>query len=522
MLVNHFVEFYARNFPANPCISEGATTTSYGELDALANRLANGLLGLGVNKGDRICILGENSLQHPQLFLAAGKIGAVTVSLNCRLAPAELGYIINDSQAKVLLVLDEMFLGVLQKLREYLPEQLHLLTRGQPDSIDWEEFLQRQSVNHPGIESAIEVDAEDAFLQLYTSGTTGNPKGVVLSHRNLLAECTMNTTLMPTRPGPGSVDLICAPFFHIGGAGSVLISLYSGVHIILHKAFNPAAVVADIENNPINGIFMVPAMIMAVLALPDIEQRNFANLKQIYYGASPISEAVLRRAMSVFGAEFIQMYGMTETAGTVVNLSAADHALALQGRPELLRSCGKASVGAQVKVMDLQGEQVATGQVGEIWVKSDTNMQTYYNLPEETAANLTDGWVHTGDAGMMDAQGYLYLKDRIKDMVVSGGENIYPVEVENTLASHPAVLDVAVIGVPDDKFGEALLAFVVTRNGQTLALEEMIAFCRDKIAGYKIPRQLQLIEELPRNPSGKILKKELRKPFWEGVGRSIG
>jgi acyl-CoA synthetase (AMP-forming)/AMP-acid ligase II len=194
----------------------------------------------------------------------------------------------------------------------------------------------------------------------------------------------------------------------------------------------------------------------------------------------------------------------------------------LQGRPELLRSCGRPSVGAQVKIMDLQGDEVPRGEVGELWVKSDSNMQTYYNLPEETAANLTDGWVHTGDAGIMDEEGYLFLKDRMKDMVVSGAENIYPVEVENAIAAHPAVLDVAVIGVPDDKFGEALLAFVVTRDGQTLTLEEMIEFCREKIAGYKIPRQLQLVPELPRNPTGKILKKELRKPFWDGVDRNIG
>jgi acyl-CoA synthetase (AMP-forming)/AMP-acid ligase II len=216
------------------------------------------------------------------------------------------------------------------------------------------------------------------------------------------------------------------------------------------------------------------------------------------------------------------MYGMTETCGTVVNLTPQDHLKALSGRPELLLSCGRPSVGAEVRIMDPQGNELPRGEVGEIWVKSDTNMRGYYKLPEATASSLTDGWVHTGDAGSMDDEGYIYLKDRMKDMVVSGGENIYPVEVENAIAHHESVADVAVIGVPDEKYGEALLAFVVLRPEKSLDLEEMIAFCRDRIAGYKIPRKLEIIEEMPRNPSGKILKKELRKPYWEGIDRGIG
>jgi acyl-CoA synthetase (AMP-forming)/AMP-acid ligase II len=216
------------------------------------------------------------------------------------------------------------------------------------------------------------------------------------------------------------------------------------------------------------------------------------------------------------------MYGMTETTGTVVNLTADDHRRALAGKPELLRSCGRPSVGAEIRVVDGQGDDVNIGEIGEIWVKCETNMQSYYNLPEATAANLTDGWIHTGDAGYLDEEGYLYLKDRMKDMVVSGGENIYPVEVENALAMHASVTDVAVIGVPDDKFGEALLAFVVLQPGAALSVDEMVEFCRDKIAGYKIPRKLEIIDELPRNPSGKILKKILRAPYWEAAGRHIG
>ena len=276
------------------------------------------------------------------------------------------------------------------------------------------------------------------------------------------------------------------------------------------------------ENNKVTSIFMVPAMIMAILNLPDIERRDFSKLDQIYYGASPISESVLARAIDVFKCQFVQMYGMTETTGTVINLSAQDHERAMSGKPELLRSCGRPSVGVKVKIMDMNAKEVPTGNVGEIWVKSDTNMTSYYNLPEATRANLTDGWIHTGDAGYMDAEGYIYLKDRIKDMVVSGAENIYPVEVENVIAKHAAVIDVAVIGIPDEKFGERLLAILVLKDGHTLTIDALITFCRKQIAGYKIPRQMEVVETLPRNPSGKILKKILRQPYWEGRNREIG
>ncbi len=518
MLVHQFAEYYARNFPDNPCVTQDGHTSSYGEINRLANQLGNGLLSLGVGKGDRVCILGENSREHLVLFLAACKIGAVTVSLNYRLAPAELAFIINDAESRVLLMLDQGFIETLDKLRPKLPEGFHLLTRGLPDSTDWDSWL----ASHADSKPAVEVHPEDPFFQLYTSGTTGNPKGVISTHANLVAECVMNTTFFPTRPAPGMADIVCAPMFHIGGAGSALVATYAGTEILLHRAFDPLRVVEDIEQYPVNSVFMVPAMIMAVLQVPGIESRDFSGLKQIFYGASPISEAVLRRAMEVFGVDLIQMYGMTETCGTVVNLTAADHQRALAGKPELLLSCGRPSVGVEIKIMDLDGRECPVGEVGEIWVKSDTNMMGYYNLPEATASSLTDGWVHTGDAGYLDDEGYLYLKDRMKDMVVSGGENIYPVEVENAIAHHEAVADVAVIGVPDEKFGEALLAFVVLAADAELQVEEMIEFCRDRIAGYKIPRKLEIIEEMPRNPSGKILKKELRKPYWEGVERSIG
>ena len=517
MLVHQFLDYYARNTPDVPCLTQEEVTHTYGEVKDRSVQLANALEDAGVTKGQRVAILGENSVEHLLVFMATSRIGAVSVPLNYRLAPAELAFIIGDANVRVLIVLDELaetFAG----LREQIADDVVIVSQGLADTLHLDEWLSR----FPASIDERDTDRDDPMIQLYTSGTTGNPKGVVSSHFNMITLLTMNSLAMTSRPDPGSAGIICAPLFHIGGAGSIFMGIYAGQHTILHKAFDPIKLLDDIERYPVDGVFMVPAMIMFVLQTPGIEKRDFSRIRQIYYGASPISETVLRQALEIFDCDFIQMYGMTETTGTVVNLTPADHRRALAGETGLLASCGRPSAGGFAKVVDGDGNEQPRGEIGEIWLKSDTNMLEYYNLAEATADNLTDGWVHTGDAGYMDEEGYLYLKDRMKDMVVSGGENIYPVEVENAIAKHDAVADVAVIGVPDDKFGEALLAFIVTKPDASLTLEELIEFCRDKIAGYKIPRQMELIDELPRNPSGKILKKILREPYWERAGRNVG
>ncbi|MBN7797510.1 long-chain-fatty-acid--CoA ligase [Parahaliea mediterranea] len=518
MRIHNFVEYYARNYPDSPAITRGTRTLNYSQLDAMANRLANGLLEKGVEKGDRVAVVGENGEQHLAMILACAKIGAITVELNYRLATPEIAYIIKDSAPRILLFIGGDMSQLCQELQDLLPADIVQLFSEVPNRDDWLDWLNALPSTSPGIE----VDACDGVLQMYTSGTTGNPKGVVMSHGNMVAGGLQNLVAKAVKAGPGSADLICAPFFHIGGAGAALVALYTGAHVILHKTFDPEAVVNDIESYPISSIFLVPAMIMAILSLPDIESRDFSKLNHIFYGASPITEQVLRRAIEVFQTDFTQMYGMTESSGAGLNLGPSDHLRALKGNPGLLGSCGRPNVGVEVMIADSDGNEVPTGEIGEVYLKSDTIMIGYHNLPEETKATLVNGWLKTGDSGCMDAQGYVYLKDRIKDMVVSGAENIYPIEVENVLSLHPAVKDVAVIGVPDDKFGEALLACIVTQQQCDLDVEAMIGHCRGKIAGYKIPRQLKLYSELPRSPTGKVLKKELRAPFWNSMDRSIG
>jgi len=517
MLVHHFTEFYARSYPDQQCLSLGDKQLSYSEFDNQVNRLANAMLALGIGDGQRIAILGENSIEHAISLFAASKTGAVAVPLNYRLAPAELAYVINDAEAKLLVVLDSA-LEQLQALRPHLGAGVNIVSAAAEDQLHWSQWLLQYEPTAP----QLNIDRDAPFLQLYTSGTTGKPKGVVLSQGNLINTMMLGTMAAANRPNIGSAAIIIAPMFHIGGSGSLVGTLMNGQQVIIHETFDPIKFLDDIEAHPVESMFMVPAMMQFILQIPGIENRDFSRIKQIAYGASPISETLLKQAMAVFKCDFSQLYGMTETTGFATILVQNDHSKALQNQPGLLRSCGRPNIGAAIKLMDEDGKELAPGGIGEIWIKSGSNMLSYFNLEDATAKNLTDGWVHTGDAGYMDEAGYLYLKDRIKDMVVSGGENIYPTEVENALVKHPSIADVAVIGVPDEKFGEALLAVVVLAPEQSLSIDEIVEFCRDKIAGYKIPRQLKIIDLLPRNPSGKLLKKELRAPYWEGVERGIG
>jgi fatty-acyl-CoA synthase len=355
---------------------------------------------------------------------------------------------------------------------------------------------------------------------MYTSGTTGRPKGAVLTQRAVCAN--IHQSALNFACGPGERALVVAPLYHAAASIVSFTTVAAGGSLFMQEDFDPRRVVHALAEERIALALLVPAMIQfCLVAVPDVAERRYPELRRIVYGASPIAEETLRAAARAFRCEFLQGYGMTETTAVATHLSPADHRRALDGEPGLLASAGRAILGTELRIADAEGRELATGATGEILVRGPQLMRGYWNLPDATREALRDGWMHTGDAGRLDAEGYLYIQDRVKDMIVSGGENVYPREVEDVLYQHPAVAEAAVIGVPDDAWGETVKAIVVLRPGAEVASEELVAFCRERLAGYKRPRSIDFAPALPRNPSGKVLKRELREPFWRGRGRRV-
>ncbi len=519
MLLHQPVDYHAQRRPQHPAISGHDYCWDYATLVARSHAVAHQLVTLGVAAGDRVAVLGLNSAVHFAVILGVSRVGAVAVSINFRLAPAELAFILDDAEVNVLFVTDNTIDETISATVSARAGSTQIIANRTDAAHQLDELMTSSA---PAFVREESVNENNPVLQLYTSGTTGKPKGAVLSHRNMTSLTQMMALSNDRLYHSGTINLVIAPLFHIGGAGVTYIGLAHGAHNLMHEAFDPERVVSTIEREGVTTGFFVPAMIQAIVKLvPDVRQRDFSSLEIIAYGAAPISASLLEEAMAVFGCDFAQVYGMTETTGTVITMAPEDHKRAIAGEPELLRACGRPCPGNDVKIIDSQGHALGSGETGEICLRSASNMLEYYNRPEATASTLRQGWVHTGDAGYVDDEGFVYIRDRMKDMVISGGENIYPVEVENVLAGIPGVIEVAVIGVPDTTYGEALMAIFALQPNASLSLEEMIEFCRDRLAGYKIPRQLNFVDALPRNPSGKILKTVLREPYWAGVDRQI-
>ncbi len=496
--------------------AHGATTSqTYGELEQRSVRAANALLAAGIGRGDRVAVLAQNSPMYFELAFAASKIGAALVGLNWRLAAPEIATILGDADPGLVIVDDEL---------AHLVSEAGDLARVSADA--WHRSVEEAASDDPFADGRVSApNHDDIVFILYTSGTTGVPKGAQLTNHNMAHSAWISGSAYGF--GATSTNLVAMPLFHVGGMGYGLSAFFHGGHTVLRRDADPAAIVANIENHGVTHAFFVPAVIQAILAVDGVEQANLDSLELLVYGAAPIGDAVLRRALDVLDCQFLQAYGMTETAGTIVTLPPeahdpdGDHAA-------LLRSCGRALPWVELRIVDPDSiatghpTDAATGEVGEIWTRSDQNTPGYRNKPEATAEAITpDGWLRTGDAAYADEDGYLFLFDRFKDMIISGGENVYPAEVENVLYDHAAIAEVAVIGVPDERWGETVKAVVVAKPGAQLDIGELADLCRSRLAGFKCPTSFDLAESLPRNASGKVLKTELRAPYWVGHDRRI-
>jgi long-chain acyl-CoA synthetase len=508
---------FALQTPDKTAFTFEGRDTSFLDFDRHTNQVANALLADGVKKGDRLCYLGKNSDHYFELFLGAAKMGAVTTPVGWRLAVPEIAYIVNDSAAPTFFVGPE-FIGAAKDVLKDAPKVKKTIAM-EPGS-GWQTFERWRDAASDAPPN-VELSERDIAIQLYTSGTTGRPKGAMLTHANFVEtnKIMKKADLNWNRWSADDISLVAMPVAHIGGSGWGLMGFRNGATGIVAREFDPGKVLDFIANNRVSKIFMVPAAIQFVLRDPRARSTDYSRMKTIGYGASPIPLELLREAVEVFGCGFAQMYGMTETTGTIVALPPEDHDM--KGGPRM-RAAGKPLPGVEIKIVDDEGNSLKTGDVGEIATRSVWNMAGYWNMPEATAKTIDkDGWLRTGDAGYMDEDGYVYIHDRVKDMIITGAENVYPAEVESAIYGHPDVADVAVIGVPDDKWGEAVKAMVVLKPNVQPDAQSIIDWARQRLAGFKTPKSVDFIPALPRNASGKILRRELREPYWAGKERRV-
>ena len=516
------IRHLARQQPDAEMLVQGVERRTWAQEFDVACRVAQAAQRDGLGIGDRIAFLDRNGIAYFDFLFGGALLGAVNVAVNWRLAPAEMGAIIDDSGAPVLAIHVD-YLAALKDMPSKLPSVRRIVVIGDdaavcadPRAVSFGTWIEGASPEDPGHVGG----SDEVSMQLYTSGTTGLPKGVMLTNANLATAISEAGTTFHI--AVDTVSLVAMPLFHIGGSGWALCAMSRGGRSIILRDVDPTVLLELIATERITEMFVVPAVLMMLLSTPSLAATDLSSLRVIFYGASPISEDVLVRCISTFGCAFCQVYGMTETTGAITALSFEDHDP--DGpRRGLLRSAGKAHNSVDLRVVDPEtGQDAALGAVGEVWTCSPYNMAGYWRKPDETAATIdAEGWLKTGDAGYFDADGYLYLHDRIKDMIVSGGENVYPAEVENVLLSYPSIVDAAVIGVPDPKWGETVKAVVVLGPGETLDEADVIAHCRAALAHYKCPTSVDSVDALPRNPSGKVLKRELRAPYWAGSERSI-
>jgi long-chain acyl-CoA synthetase len=485
---------------------------TFGEFNARVNSLIHALNSIGVKKGDVIGILAWNCLDYIYVIGAAMKGGFIVAPFNTRLQVESLDYLINYSEAGTIFVGPEFVEGI-EGLRPRLPKIKHYISLEEkaPNMKFMGDLMAKGSREEP----EVFVEEDDLLYLIFTSGTTGIPKGALYNHRRFMDDS--RTVSLNLGAQPEHRHILITPLFHIAGLTHFRAFLYVGACSVIMKTFDAAATLQAIQDEKITHMDLVPTQVAAMLNLPDVGKYDLSSIKIIWYGGSPIPLEVLKRGMKILGPVFAEGYGQSESGPNISHLSVDEHNIL--DRPEeeqkILSSLGHPFLGVHVRVVDADDKDLPPGEVGEIIVQSNHNMLEYWNKPEETAKAMVNGWLHTGDMGYYDQRGYVYISDRKADMIISGGENIFPREVEEVIYRHPAVYEAAVIGVPDDYWVEKVHAVVSLRPGMSLSGQELMDFCKQNIARYKAPKSVDIVDVLPKNPAGKILKTELRKRYRE-------
>jgi acyl-CoA synthetase (AMP-forming)/AMP-acid ligase II len=515
-MLHDALDLWAARQPEALFGAEAGRQISYAEAQSATRRIAGRLRQAGLAPGERIAVLAKNGLKYVLLFYAASRAGLTLVPLNTRLAPEEWAFILADAQPRVLLV-GSPFVSSVEALAD-LPAQLITFETSGVPSPGWQAFETWLMSAEANDQPDVGPDEDRDVLQLYTSATTGRPKGAVLTQRAVCANIDQIGEAIATPPGERS--LVVAPLFHAAVVPSTFAPLARGGSVVIHPDFRARDVLRSIAEEHIGYAVLVPAMLQLCLAEVHTEQR-FEALRLVYYGSSPIAEPTLRQAIASFGCGFMQSYGMTEATQSVTFLTPADHLRGLDGRPELLQSAGRPAHATEIRVVDPDDRPLPVDVPGEIVVRGPQLMRGYWNQPAATTETLRNGWLHTGDIGTLDAGGFLTIRDRLKDMIVSGGENVYPRAIEDVLMRHATVADAAVIGIPDPRWGEAVKAVIVARPGTTPTADELIAHCRQYVGGFELPRSVDFVETLPRNAAGKVLKRVLRESYWGARERQV-
>jgi acyl-CoA synthetase (AMP-forming)/AMP-acid ligase II len=503
-------------------VVDGERSVTYDELDRAADQVANGLKARGLGNGGRVAFVGRNGLACVELMLGAARAATVMTIVNWRLHPLELSYVIGDCEPGLIVTTGE-FAPTLADLPEAAGVTVLVVDGRGPD--DWEGWRSSQSSEPTEVAG---YDHDDVVLQLYTSGTTGRPKGAMLTRRSIAA-CIPDTVSV-WELDPSSVVLSVLPMFHVAGAGTIVGTLWARARLVIDNDPGAENMLQVIGQERVTNLVLATVLLQMLVEATKNASADLSSIRTISYGAAPITGQVLEAAIDSFGCRILQAYGLTETLGVLCVLDPADHAFDPNGPSDAvarsiarLRSCGRARPGVELRVVDIQtGKGVPAGGIGEVHARTARLMKGYWKRPEDTAeVLLADGWFRTGDVGELDADGYLFLRDRLKDTIISGGENIYPAEVEDALQWHPDVAEVAVIGVPDEKWGESPRAVVVRTADSSVTGGDLIHFARSRLAGYKCPTAVDFVDALPRNATGKVLRRELREPYWNGHARRI-